>query len=330
MDLWSLRFVIEDKFKNLFSEYVEDFEGYLSSSLFNNEQSYKKNDLINFLPINLKNNLGEFHQNQFWTLEVLLSKKPISNLIETKLNNLARQLNISEYSIHDINLQNKLNTKKITLNKVVQKDWLNINRQSFPVIDIEKFYIYGSHVRKNCSVHRIPIKINASTAFGTGSHATTKCCLQAITYLSRRFSPNKILDYGCGTGILGIASQKVFKKSKLTLVDIDKNALKLSKNNLKLNHIKLYDVYLTNSFYNVKYIRRNNYDLVFANILFAPLYNLTPVFKYIIKPNSFLILSGLLKKQIPYIINRYNNFGFIEEKKIILEDWGSIIMSLKA
>jgi ribosomal protein L11 methylase PrmA len=69
---------------------------------------------------------------------------------------------------------------------------------------------------------------------------------------------------------------------------------------------------------------------VFANILFAPLYNLTPVFKYIIKPNSFLILSGLLKKQIPYIINRYNNFGFIEEKKIILEDWGSIIMSLKS
>ena len=42
MDLWSLMFVIEDKFKNLFSEYVEDFEGYLSSSLFNNEQIIKK------------------------------------------------------------------------------------------------------------------------------------------------------------------------------------------------------------------------------------------------------------------------------------------------
>ncbi|MDC0457739.1 50S ribosomal protein L11 methyltransferase, partial [Alphaproteobacteria bacterium] len=297
MDLWSLKFVIEDKFKNLFSEYVEDFEGYLSSSLFNNEQSNKKNDLINFLPINMKNNLGEFHQNQFWTLEILLSKKPNLNLIEKKLNNLVRQLSINEYYIYDVNLESKINTKKIDVNKVVQKDWLNINRQSFPVIDIDKFYIYSSYIRKNCSVHRIPIKINASTAFGTGSHATTKCCLQAIIYLSRRFSPNKILDYGCGTGILGIASKKVFKKSKLTLVDIDENALKLSKINLILNHIKLYDVYLTNSFYNIKYIRSNDYDLVFANILFTPLYNLTPLFKYILKPNSFLILSGLLKNQ---------------------------------
>ena len=54
------------------------------------------------------------------------------------------------------------------------------------------------------------------------------------------------------------------------------------------------------------------------------------MFKKIIKPNSFLILSGLLKEQIPYIINRYNNLGFKEEKKIILEDWGSVIMSLKS
>ncbi len=330
MDLWSLNFVIEDKFKNLFSEYVEDFEGYLSSSLFNNENINKKNDALNFLPVNIKNNFGEFHQNKFWTLEVLLSKKPNENLIEMKLNSLASQLNINEYYINDLNLKNKKNIKKISINKVVQKDWLNINRQSFPVIDIEKFYIHGSHIRKNCSVYKIPIKINAATAFGTGSHATTKCCLQAITYLSRSFLPNKILDYGCGTGILGIASKKVFKKSKVTFVDIDQNAVKLCKKNIKLNHINLYDVYPTNSFYNFRYIRKNNYDLVFANILFTPLYKLTPIFKQIIKPNSFVILSGLLKEQIPYIINRYNNFGFKEEKKIISEDWGSVIMTLKS
>ena len=330
MDLWSLSFVIEDKFKNLFSEYVEDFEGYLSSSLFNNEQINKKDKFINISHINIKNNLGEFHQNQFWTLEVLLSKKPNNNLIEIKLNSLARQLSINEYYINDLNLRNNLNTKKISLNKLIQRDWLSVNRQSFPVIDIEKFYIYGSHIRKNCSVHKIPITINASTAFGTGSHATTKCCLEAITYLSRSFSPKKILDYGCGTGILGIASKKVFKRSKIIFVDIDENAVKLTKKNLKLNYINLNDVYLTNSFYNIRYIRNNHYDLVLANILFTPLYKLTRIFKQIIKPNSFLILSGLLKEQIPYIINRYNNFGFKEEKRIILEDWGSVIISLKS
>jgi ribosomal protein L11 methyltransferase len=329
MDFWSISFVIEDKFKNLFSEYLEDFEGYLSSSLFNNQEINKKKDQTNFLHINIKNNLGEFHQNQSWVLEVLLSKKPNYSLLETKLNSLARQLSVNEYYINDFNLKNKLNTKKINVKKLVQKDWLSINRQAFPVIEVEKFYIYGSHIKKNSTVCKIPIKINASTAFGTGSHATTKCCLKAITYLSRSFSPKKILDYGCGTGILGIASKKVFKSSKVIFVDIDENAIKLCKKNLKLNYINLNDVYLTNSFCNVNYIRNNNYDLVFANILFTPLYKLTPIFKKIIKPNSFIIISGVLKKQIPYIINRYNNFGFKEEKRIISEEWGSVIMNLK-
>ena len=153
--------------------------------------------------------------------------------------------------------------------------------------------------------------------------------MQAINYLSQRFSPNNILDYGCGTGILGIASKKVFKKSKVIFVDIDENAVKLSKKNIKLNHIKVNGVYLTNSFFDIKYIKNNYYDLIYANILFMPLFKLAPVFKQILKPNSFLILSGLLKQQIPYIINRYNNFGFIEEKKIISEEWGSVIMSTK-
>ena len=103
MDLWSLTFVIEDKFKNLFSEYVEDFEGYLSFSLFN----YTKKNTKNVLPINIINNLGEFHQNEFWTLEVLVQKKPDNNLVEMKLNNLARQLSVNEYYTDDITRKKK-------------------------------------------------------------------------------------------------------------------------------------------------------------------------------------------------------------------------------
>ena len=113
MELWSLSFVIEDKFKNVFSEYVEDFEGYLSSSLFNNEEINKKDDSIQNIYINIKNNLGEFHQNQFWMLDVLLSKKPNNHLIETKLNSLARTLNINEYYVNDLNLKKKKMLKKL-------------------------------------------------------------------------------------------------------------------------------------------------------------------------------------------------------------------------
>ncbi len=137
---------------------------------------------------------------------------------------------------------------------------------------------------------------------------------------------NQILDYGCGTGILGISSKKIFKKSKVTFVDIDKNAVKLTKENLKLNNIVLNKVYLTNSYHSNKYTKKQFYDLVFANILFGPLKKLAPLYSFIIKPNSFLILSGLLNEQIPYIINWYNKYGFKEKKIFSLNGWGSIIL----
>ena len=120
--------------------------------------------------------------------------------------------------------------------------------------------------------------------------------------------------------------KKIFRKSKFTLVDIDREAIKLSKENIKLNNILSYQLYITNKYFFLKYIKKNNYELVFANILFLPLYNLAPLFKSVIKTNCYLILSGLLDYQIPRIIRRYNNFGFIKKKIILSSGWGAIIM----
>ena len=331
MNLWSVSILIEDQFKNIYSEYFEDFVGYVSSSLFLQENSAvpKKTSTLQFLS-NENIDLGEFHENDFWVLEVLLNKKPSMDEIKLKINLLAKELNIHNYNIQDSNLSNRVKFNGIVLKKIITKNWVIENRKSFPIINIDNFYIYGSHIQKINSDFKIPIKINASTAFGTGSHATTKCCLKAITYLSRYYNPKTILDYGCGTGILGIASKKKFKDSKVYLVDIDKKAIKLTKENLKLNNIKSNKVYLTNDFFFREYIKFKSYDLLIANILYSPLYKLAPIFRFIIKSKSKIILSGLLKNQIPYMINRYNNFGFHEEKTFFMDDWGSIIMTVKS
>ena len=333
MNLWSVSILIEDQFKNLFCEYCEDFDGYISSSLFLQEYSSKnKSSTLKFMS-NKNINLGEFHDGEFWVLEVLLNEEPSMDIIKLKINLLAKELNIKEYKNEDKNEDKNLSQivrfNTIKLKKVITKNWIIENRKQFPIININNFCIFGTHIMKVNRVNKISIKINASTAFGTGSHATTKCCLKAIKYLSKFYKPKKILDYGCGTGILGIASKKIFKNSTIYLVDIDKNAIKITKENLKLNNIKSNKVYLTNSFFFKEYINNNGYDLVIANILYSPLYKLTPILRYISKPKSKVILSGLLKHQIPYIINRFNNFGFHEEKKFFIDDWGSIIMILK-
>ena len=325
MDLWSVKFEIQDNLKNIFSEYVEDFEGYISSSLFVNEDKDKKKYTKFYLNNIASNKFGEFHQNQIWILEVFFNQEPDINNINRKLNYLAKELKTTEYFFYD-HLRKDKYSNRLNVSQISQKNWLKHNRKSFPIINLDNFYIYGSHNNKNCLVSKIPIKIEASIAFGTGSHETTKCCLKALTFISRLTKSNQILDYGCGTGILGISSKKIFKKSKVTFVDIDKNALKLTKENLKLNNIVLNKVYLTNSYHSNKYTKKQFYDLVFANILFGPLKKLAPLYSFIIKPNSFLILSGLLNEQIPYIINWYNKYGFKEKKIFSLNGWGSIIL----
>ncbi len=325
MDLWSVRFEVQDNLKNIFSEYVENFSGYVSSSLFINDKKDKKKSTKIYLKNIAISKFGEFHQNQIWELEVLLNKKPDINIIKSKLNYLANELRTLEYYFSD-NCINVKYANKAYVSKVLQKDWLKYNRKSFPIINVDNFYIYGSHINKNFSVNKIPLKIDASIAFGTGSHETTKCCLKALSFIFRFSKSYRTLDYGCGTGILGIASKKLFKKSKITFVDIDKDAIKLTKENLKLNNILLNEVYLTGSYHSNKYKKKKFYDLIFANILFSPLKKLAPLFKLVIKPNSFLILSGLLNEQIPYIINFYNKYGFKEKKIFYLNGWGAIIM----
>ena len=108
----------------------------------------------------------------------------------------------------------------------------------------------------------------------------------------------------------GIASKKIFKNNKITFVDTDINALKLTKENLSLNNIISREIFLSKSNKMKNFIKKNYYDLIFANILFGPLTSLAPRLKFISKPNSFIILSGLLSNQITNIVNRYKMFGF--------------------
>ena len=325
MDLWSIKIIVKDKFKELFSEYFENFDGYMSSSLFQDNDLNYKYDIDKSYNLST-NKLGEFHLNKYWILEIILNIKPDKKFIKTKLNFLAKQFKLNEFYVYNKNNNDKNFLNKIYISKIINKDWLKENRSSFPSINIDNFYIYGSHIKKECSENKIPIKIDASFAFGTGSHETTRSCLNSLTYLSKIYNPKSVLDYGCGTGILGIASKKIFKNNKITFVDIDINALKLTKQNLRLNNIISREILLSKSNTIKNFNKKKYYDLIFANILFGSLTSLAPRLKFISKPNSFIVLSGLLSNQITNIVNRYKMFGFKLKKKIIINSWGTVIM----
>ena len=106
MDLWKISLIVEDKYKNIFLEHVETIDGYVSSSLFDIKKSFttpklkKKVNLIN-------DNLGGFHQNEYWSLEILVNQKPQHDVIKKIINSLVQELKIEKYLLQDV-----INTKE--------------------------------------------------------------------------------------------------------------------------------------------------------------------------------------------------------------------------
>jgi ribosomal protein L11 methyltransferase len=155
--------------------------------------------------------------------------------------------------------------------------------------------------------------IDPGSAFGTGTHSTTKLCLK---WLSENIKGGEsILDFGCGSGILSIAAIKLGCSSSIA-VDIDPAALKVTKQNSLINNLSI-QTYLPNK------LPKNKYDILIANILSKPLIELLPKFQSLLKPGGYIALSGILESQIQNVKNHYNSYFNIIECKIE-EEWGLI------
>jgi len=140
--------------------------------------------------------------------------------------------------------------------------------------------------------------LNPGSAFGTGSHPTTRLCLE---WLSKNIKGGEsLLDYGCGSGILAIAGKKLGCSSSIG-VDIDPNALNVTKKNSLINRLSI-SVYLPEELSNTK-----KFDIIIANILYKPLIELLPRFKSSLKLGGLIAVSGILESQIKIIKESYSN-----------------------
>ena len=139
------------------------------------------------------------------------------------------------------------------------------------------------------------MEIDPGIAFGTGSHETTKRCIQALDKYVKK--GDSVLDVGCGSGILSIAALKL-GAAHATAIDIDEVAVKVAAENMEVNHIPasqytLFDGDLiTNSFLKVK--AGTGHDIVVANILADVIIPLTGVIRPHLKKGGLYITSGII------------------------------------
>jgi ribosomal protein L11 methyltransferase len=204
---------------------------------------------------------------------------------------------------------------------VPKQDWVALSLDGIPPVQAGRFYVHGRHSRSRKPQNAIGIEIEASTAFGTGHHGTTRGCLLALQKLDRRYRFRRVLDLGCGTGVLAFAAARLMQ-SKCVASDIDPVAAVKAKEFARANGVQPYVRAVAAGGFQHPAIRdAAPYDLVFANILMKPLMRLMPGIAAHLRPGGIAVLSGLLAHQESAIMTYANAHGFRLRARQRLEGW---------
>jgi len=211
-----------------------------------------------------------------------------------------------------------------SVEEVENTNWLLACHQGQPEVHIHPFVIHSSESSIVVNAGKIPLKINAATAFGSGEHPTTQGCLKLFVKLVKKHTFHNVLDMGCGSGVLSIAAKKLQQTISVMAVDIEEEAVRRTRLNTKLNKCERdYKVVCSVGFQSPE--THQQYDLCFANILAKPLMRLASDMQRYIKVNGYIIVSGLLDKQAQMVMGAYMTCGFVVDSKISISGWQSIV-----
>ncbi len=192
------------------------------------------------------------------------------------------------------------------IREIADQDWVRETQRQFTPLRIGDALWVGPHWTeppKDFSRQGIVIRLDPGMAFGTGSHATTQLCLESLIQVMKRGYASipakacRVLDMGCGSGILAIAAAKLGAQD-VTAVDIDPIAVQTAKDNAAANQadIKAFDA---------EQSLQGSFDIVLANILAQPLKVLAPAITRLTRPAGALLLSGILARQADEILACY-------------------------
>lgn len=178
---------------------------------------------------------------------------------------------------------------------VEDQDWVRITQAQFQPAHVSpRLWIVPSWSEPP-EKDALVVRLDPGVAFGTGSHPTTRLCLNWLDDNLR--GGEAVLDYGCGTGILAIAA-KLVGAAEVAGTDIDPQAVEAAGDNALMNHVEA-------KFYLPDDMPEGTYDIVVANILANPLKLLAPALLGRVKQGGALVLSGVLAKQAEEVIAAY-------------------------
>lgn len=186
----------------------------------------------------------------------------------------------------------------VAMRPVEEQDWVRLTQSQFAPVEISPgFWIVPSWHEVPQSAQRV-IRLDPGLAFGTGTHPTTRMCLRWTARHAAEFAPrwSRVLDYGCGSGILAIGAALHGAKN-IAAVDIDPAAVQATRANAEANRVSV------NA--GLPETAQGQYPLVYANILATPLKLLAPLLCSHLAPGGHLVLAGILERQADELTAAY-------------------------
>ena len=179
------------------------------------------------------------------------------------------------------------------INAVPDQDWVRLTQSQFTPVEITpEFWIVPTWHEPPAQAKQV-IRLDPGLAFGTGTHPTTRMCLR---WIASHAVPMRVLDYGCGSGILAIGAAK-YGAQEVLAVDIDNAAIQSTQLNAEANHVALVAGLPDKAV--------GTFGLVVANILATPLKVLAPLLCAHVAPGGHLVLAGILERQADELIAAY-------------------------
>jgi len=258
--------------------------------------SANKDEIINFLIERFNNGIEEKNNSL-----ILRSDEKLDDLIEE----------LKKYVSALEEIFNEKIDIKIDVKEESNKDWIENYKNSIKPVEIDEFYIYPSWYPP--MENKINILIDPALAFGSGHHETTRSCVKALKkYVNEN---KKVLDVGCGSGILGIVSAKL--GAEVDACDTDPLAVRSAKENYELNKVKYRNIWEGSAV-----LSSEKYDVVVANIIADVLIFISNDLKS--KVNDVLILSGIIDKYKDKVLKKYQEFELIDEIKE--NEWVTLVL----
>ncbi len=247
-----------------------------------------------------------------WRIDALFLEAPDREAWRDRLGAIARGLDLP--------------LPEVRLELLAETDWVAESLRNLAPVRAGRFFVHGAHDRDRVPTGATGLEIEAGRAFGTGSHETTRGCLLALDALAKRRRYRRVLDLGCGSGVLALAAARLWRRRVLA-ADIDPRAAWTTAENARRNELGPWvRAYRADGLAHPALRAGGPHDLILANILAGPLHRLAPDLAAALAPRGRLVLSGLLHRQTAWIEASYRQVALVLERRWRLGEWSTLVL----